>query len=193
MLVANAIAQGAEDGCLAPSESLPMHRELAEALGVTTGTVSRGYTEAAQRDLTVGMTGRGTFVTAPCHDADVYEGTGRMRDLGFIVPFEYLNPDSNEVVAGSFHYTDLKELGNYRQPRGLLRHRGAGVRRAGRYGLAVSPENLPVCAGARHAFLMALASLSNLGDRIAAEQLSYPLLKQLACRLRLNLTPVWMD
>lgn len=46
MLVANAIAQGIEDGCLAPGESLPTHRELAEALGVTIGTVSRGYAEA---------------------------------------------------------------------------------------------------------------------------------------------------
>ena len=57
MLVANAIAQGVEDGCLAPGESLPTHRELAEALGVTIGTVSRGYAEAAQRGLTVGVTG----------------------------------------------------------------------------------------------------------------------------------------
>ena len=55
MLVANAIAQGVEDGCLAPGESLPTHRELAEALGVTIGTVSRGYAEAAQRGVTVGV------------------------------------------------------------------------------------------------------------------------------------------
>lgn len=59
MLVANAIAQGIEEGALAPGESLPTHRELAETLGVTIGTVSRGYAEAAQRGLTVGVTGRG--------------------------------------------------------------------------------------------------------------------------------------
>ena len=193
MLVANAIAQGIEDGCLAPGESLPTHRELAEALGVTIGTVSRGYAEAAQRGLTVGVTGRGTFVTAPCHDVDVYEGAGRMHDLGFIAPFEYLNPDLNEAVAELSRYADLKELSNYQQPRGLLRHREAGAHWAGRYGLAVSPENLLVCAGAQHALLTVLASLFNPGDRIAAEQLSYPLLKQLARRLRLNLTPVRMD
>ena len=193
MLVANAIAQGVEDGCLAPGESLPTHRELAEALGVTIGTVSRGYAEAAQRGLTVGVTGRGTFVTAPCHDVDVYEGAGRMHDLGFIAPFEYLNPDLNEAVAELSSYADLKELSNYQQPRGLLRHREAGAHWAGRYGLAVSPENLLVCAGAQHALLTVLASLFNPGDRIAAEQLSYPLLKQLARRLRLNLTPVRMD
>ena len=168
MLVANAIAQGVEDGCLAPGESLPTHRELAEALGVTIGTVSRGYAEAAQRGLTVGVTGRGTFVTAPCHDVDVYEGAGRMHDLGFIAPFEYLNPDLNEAVAELSRYADLKELSNYQQPRGLLRHREAGAHWAGRYGLAVSPENLLVCAGAQHALLTVLASLFNPGDRIAA-------------------------
>ena len=167
--------------------------DLAEALGVTIGTVSRGYAEAAQRGLTVGVTGRGTFVTAPCRDVDVYEGAGRMYDLGFIAPFEYLNPDLNEAVAELSRYADLKELSSYQQPRGLLRHREAGAHWAGRYGLAVSPENLLVCAGAQHALLTVLASLFNPGDRIAAEQLSYPLLKQLARRLRLNLTPIRMD
>ena len=49
MLVANAIAQGVEDGCLAPGESLPTHRELAEALGVTIGTVSRGCAARSDR------------------------------------------------------------------------------------------------------------------------------------------------
>ena len=49
MLVANAIAQGVEDGCLAPGESLPTHRELAEALGVTIGTVSRGRAARSDR------------------------------------------------------------------------------------------------------------------------------------------------
>ena len=46
---------------LRTGESLPTHRELAEALGVTIGTVSRGYAEAAQRGLTVGVTGAGDF------------------------------------------------------------------------------------------------------------------------------------
>ncbi|MEG1610922.1 MAG: PLP-dependent aminotransferase family protein, partial [Bilophila sp.] len=62
-----------------------------------------------------------------------------------------------------------------------------------RHGLAVAADNVLVCAGAQHALLTVLASLFNPGDRIAAEQLSYPLLKQLARRLRLNLTPIRMD
>lgn len=57
-----------------------------------------------------------------------------MHDLGFIAPFEYLNPDLNEAVAELSRYADLKELSNYQQPRGLLRHREAGAHWAGRYG-----------------------------------------------------------
>ncbi|MFQ8890080.1 MAG: PLP-dependent aminotransferase family protein [Bilophila wadsworthia] len=192
MLVANAIAQGVEDGCLAPGESC-RRTGIGRSARRDHRDRKPGYAEAAQRGLTVGVTGRGTFVTAPCHDVDVYEGAGRMHDLGFIAPFEYLNPDLNEAVAELSRYADLKELSNYQQPRGLLRHREAGAHWAGRYGLAVSPENLLVCAGAQHALLTVLASLFNPGDRIAAEQLSYPLLKQLARRLRLSLTPVRMD
>lgn len=193
VLVADAIARGVAEGALAPGESLPTHRDLAETLGVTVGTVSRGYAEAAQRGLTVGVTGRGTFVAAPCHDVDVYQGVGRMHDLGFIAPFEHLNPDLNEAVAELSRSADLRDLGHYQQPRGLLRHREAGALWAARYGLRVSPDNLLVCAGAQHALLTVLASLFNPGDRIAAEHLSYPLLKQLARRLRLNLTPIRMD
>ncbi len=109
VLVADAIARGVAEGALAPGESLPTHRDLAETLGVTVGTVSRGYAEAAQRGLTVGVTGRGTFVAAPCHDVDVYQGVGRMHDLGFIAPFEHLNPDLNEAVAELSRSADLRE------------------------------------------------------------------------------------
>lgn len=191
--LADAVADGIEQGSLAPGESLPTHRELAEALGVTVGTVSRGYAEATQRGHIVGVTGRGTFVAVPRHDVDMYGEAGRLHDLGFISPFEYLNPNLNDAVRELAGYADLSELANYQQPRGLLRHREAGALWAGRYGLAVAPDDVLVCAGAQHALLTVLASLFNPGDRIAAEQLTYPLLKQLARRLRLNLTPIRMD
>lgn len=197
MALANAIAQGIDAGILEPGESLPTHRELANALGVTLGTVTRGYAETSQRGLTLGVTGRGTFVATPSSDVDIYGKNGvsgkPSADLGFIAPFEYLNPDLNEAVELLARHANLRELGYYQQPGGLMRHREAGALWAGRYGLAVSPHNLLVCAGAQHALLTVLASLFAPGDRIAAEQLSYPLLKQLAKRLRLNLTPIRMD
>ena len=47
---------------LAAGAQLPTHRDLADRLGVTVGTVSRAYAEAARRGLIAGEVGRGTFV-----------------------------------------------------------------------------------------------------------------------------------
>jgi len=49
-------------GKLHEGSRLPTHRDLAERLGVTVGTVSRAYAEAARRGLVSGEVGRGTFV-----------------------------------------------------------------------------------------------------------------------------------
>ena len=75
----------------------------------------------------------------------------------------------------------------------MLRHREAGALWAGRYGLAARPADLLICAGSQHALLTILTSLCAPGDRIAAESLSYPLLRQLARRLRIQIVPVRAD
>lgn len=191
--IADAIERGVEEGLLAPGSALPTHRALAEALGVTVGTATRAYAEAAQRGLVAGFTGRGTFVVQHRPDVDVMSAdNGRQHNLGFIAPFEYLNPPLAEAVS-RLEGRGLDDLTCYQQPGGLMRHRRAGAAWAARYGVHVPPENLLICAGAQHALLSVLASLFKPGDRIAAEQLSYPLLKQLAQRLRLHIVPVRMD
>ena len=211
MLVA-AIAQGIQEGVFRPGDRLPTHRELAQVLGVTVGTVSRAYAEAARRNLTSGVVGRGTFVNVPergrveMFDAAPYvppsmpengvrhaDNPPVLTDLGFIAPFEYLNPDLQTAVWRLAGQTGLNALGGYQPARGLDRHREAGALWAARFGLPVSPKNVLVCAGAQHALLTVLASLFDPGDRIAVEQLSYPLIKLLARRLRLTLIPIKMD
>src|SRR4051794_8194836 len=64
LALADAIAADVAAHNLAPGTRLPTHRELAETLGVTVGTVSRGYAEANRRGLVSGEVGRGTFVTS---------------------------------------------------------------------------------------------------------------------------------
>lgn len=62
--IADALARDVAMGRLAPGTRLPTHRELAFRLGVTVGTISRGYAEAERRGLIGGEVGRGTFVRA---------------------------------------------------------------------------------------------------------------------------------
>lgn len=192
--IMHAIEQGVEQGVLTAGEALPTQRDLAEALCVTVGTVSRGYAEAVQRGLIIGVTGRGTFVAARREDVDVMSTcVSAAYNLGYISPFEFLNPSLNESLLRLSQQSDLKYLTNYQEPRGMLRHREAGALWAKRYGVHVGPDSLLICAGAQHALLTVLTSLFNPGDRIAAEVLTYPLLKQLAKRLRLHLVPIRMD
>src|SRR5262245_44468306 len=64
LTIAEALADDVAQGTLRPGSQLPTHRELAERLGVTVGTVSRAYAEAARRGLISGEVGRGTFIRA---------------------------------------------------------------------------------------------------------------------------------
>ncbi len=221
--VAAALEAGIAQGLFLPEEALPTQRALADALGLTLGTVTHGYAEAAKRGLITGVTGRGTFVRASRPDVDLLPPAPSPADrpvrtlplspqgksgadgsslpdlrwnLGFIAPFEHLNPSLQEGLArlqASLSPAELTALQSYQLPGGMEKHREAGALWARRCGAAVSGRDLLVCAGSQHALMTILMSLCSPGDRIAAESLSYPLLRQLAFRLRLNLAPVRTD
>ncbi|WP_321841908.1 aminotransferase-like domain-containing protein [Paraburkholderia bannensis] len=66
--IAYAYAQAINGGQMLPGEKLPAHRLLAKKLSVTTGTVSRAYTELERCGMVVARVGDGTYVAEP--DAD---------------------------------------------------------------------------------------------------------------------------
>ncbi|HIF05566.1 MAG TPA: GntR family transcriptional regulator, partial [Gemmatimonadetes bacterium] len=49
LAIADAVQRDLESGVLSVGSRLPTHRDLAEYLGVTVGTVSRAYAEAERR------------------------------------------------------------------------------------------------------------------------------------------------
>ncbi len=191
--IANAIAKGISTHVLNSGMLLPTHRNLAHALGVTVGTISRAYAETSRRQLTIGITGRGTYINAPSQNVDILLEGGKIYDLSFISPFEYLNPSLDKALKKIATKSDLSLLMRYHEPRGLLHHREAGAKWASRFGVRVGANSVLVSAGAQHALLVLLSSLFQVGDKIVAEPLTYPLLKQLSNRLCLNLVPAAMD
>ena len=215
--VAAAVERGIREELFLPGTALPTQRALADALKLTLGTVTHGYAEAAKQGLITAVTGRGTFVAsvrpdvdmlpppAPQDIPDVPPSFCPARDsqtdapcwnLGFIAPFEYLNPSLSDALSSLSQRLDgkaLTELQSYQRPGGLERHRETGALWAQRYGVPASGRDLLLCAGSQHALMTILMSLCRSGDRIAAEALSYPLLRQLAWRLRLNLVPLRSD
>ena len=62
LAIADALERDITAARLKPGQRLPPQRDLAWALGVTVGTISRGYAEAGRRGLVGGQVGRGTYV-----------------------------------------------------------------------------------------------------------------------------------
>ncbi len=197
LAIADAIEAAIRDGRLGPDDPLPTQRDLAGQLGVTVGTVTRGYGEAARRGLVRGETGRGTFVMSQ-HGSGrggfaALVPAGARVDLGLTAPLCSMAPQLGRTLAEVAAEPGLRELLGRPEPRGLARHRRAGARWAALHGMDVDPDDVLVCAGAQHALLVCMAALFAPGDRVAVESLAYPQVRPVAKRLRLELAPLAMD
>jgi DNA-binding transcriptional MocR family regulator len=180
--IADAIAQALEAGDLQPGEGLPTHRALARALGVTVGTVSRGYAEAERRGMVVGEVGRGTFV--------------RGREAGGLAALD----ESEAGVAvdmGTLRslasQPDHSHLLGYQRYSGSLVQREAGARLLRRLGLDAEAAGVLVTAGGQHALNVIFATLTRPGDLVFTESLTYPGMKSLAQMLGLGLQGLPVD
>ncbi len=195
--LADAIDVDLADGVLAPGQRLPTHRDLAEALGVTVGTVTRGYAEAARRGSVRGEVGRGTIVAPAQEGASPWWGGGKDAqpkiDLGLVTGMYGLDPDLGAALRALAAKADAQEYLCYQPSRGMARHREAGAHWCSRFGVQAGAERILVTAGGQHALLVLLSVLFRPGDRVAAGCLNYPGLMSAAALLGLKLVPVAMD
>ena len=191
--IVEAIAEDIEHGRLKPGDQMPTHRELATQLGVTTGTVTRAYAEAARRGLLVGETGRGTFVKGDLVDFDLSAAEDEaLTDLSSNNP----PPSAGDLLGQALAKTlndlsarrGLSALLTYGPPAaGAERHRAAGAEWMTRSGFDAGPEQVLVCNGALHAMTVVFATLCRPGDTVFTESLTYPGMKNLANLLNLRL------
>ena len=202
--IADAIANDIDRGALRDGARLPTHRDLAERLGVTVGTVTRGYAEAERRGLTVGEVGRGTFVRTRTDP----EGFGWMEAAqvgtdGSVIDMSlaclWVPPDGEDgralgaTLAEIARSHGLDELVAYDPATAPYRHRTIAAEWIESMGLHVPPDQLVVTNGAQHAITAILASHLRPGDTLLAAHLTYPGLKAVAQMLGLQLRGVAMD
>jgi len=203
--LADAIGRDVVAGVLAPGERLPTHRELAAALGVTVGTVSRGYAEAERRGLTSGEVGRGTFVRGRPEPEDFgwrdaatnEEKRAGVIDMSLACP--WVPPDGSDGRALARTLADiagergLDEMCCYYPSSGLLRHRRIAADWLAKLGVPSAPDRLIVTNGSQHAMTTILAALVRPGGTLMAAELTYPGLKSLAQMLGLRVRGVPLD
>jgi DNA-binding transcriptional MocR family regulator len=198
--IADALADDAAAGRLPSGVQLPTHRELAERLGVTVGTITRAYSEAARRGLVSGEVGRGTFVratAAPSWLPPVGRSSETVLDLSAnlppLAPGERLDASLGRALATLARRKDLQRLLDYPPEGGALAHRQAGAAWVRRCGLIADPERVLVSSGSQHGMTAVFAALLSPGDLVLTEALTYPGMKALAGLLSLRLQGVAMD
>jgi DNA-binding transcriptional MocR family regulator len=201
LAIADALADDIRMGRLGGGDRLPTHRDLADALGVTVGTVSRAYREAIERGLISGEVGRGTYVRST---SSVQRPTRlEFRDpsdrsmIDFGLNFLRV-PEHDHVVAQTLATLSREPavaslFDEYKPQAGLLMHREAGVQWVTRSGMPTSADRVVVCAGAQHAMTVAVLALTRPGDTILTDEVTYPTMITLARVLHRQLRGVAMD
>jgi DNA-binding transcriptional MocR family regulator len=201
LAIAEALSGDVKSGRLRPGDRLPTHRDLAYRLGVTVGTVTRAYAEAARRGLVGGEVGRGTYVRdiRPASFSvldDRSDGAGGEAPINLGIS-KAATAEAGPLLAAALRKLadspDLGTLLDYQPHRGQLRHRAAGAAWLARAGLAVDPERVVVTAGGQHAMSVAFAALARPGDLVLAEQYTYAGMKAVAGLLQLRLQGVATD
>lgn len=197
-----ALAQAIEDainvGDLMPAEKLPPQRRLADALGVTIGTITRAYSEAERRGLVVAQVGSGTFVKE--------KNTGTNRELlnqdlcGQIdmqAAFAPKGPQSQMLASAMASMATnpqlLTNLLCYAPELGHPSHRNSF-----QHWLTTEPVTLDGCDflfshGGQHGISITINSLCREGDVILTEELVFPGIIAAAQDKGVNIIPIAMD
>ncbi|MEM1178331.1 MAG: PLP-dependent aminotransferase family protein [Acidobacteriota bacterium] len=208
LALAEAIASAVRWEQLRPGERLPTHRELAKRLGVTVGTVSRGYAEAEKRGLVVGEVGRGTYVRSQ-KTPDPWgtsEGLGSEGprdqstqfdpvDLTFSLPATV--PEEGPLLAETLQEISrdphIGRLLVYQPTTALAHQKAAANTWLARLGLGIEDKDILVTAGSQHGLNVALTALFTPGQTVLTGSLTYPSIKSQARALGLRLHGIELD
>jgi DNA-binding transcriptional MocR family regulator len=189
--IADALQAAVADGSLKPGDRLPPQRQLAARLDVDLTTVTRAYDEARRRNLLEGRGARGTYVAAPKVELTA------ILDLSMNTP-----PPPDGVDFGELLKQGLSQVLMRADNASLMTyHLGGGSnsdRKAGAAWLEpmfgnLDPGQLVVCPGAQAAIAALILALTEPGDVILAEPMTYPGLRAAATRFGRRLIAVDAD
>ena len=197
------IASDISKGVLQHGQKLPPHRDLAHALGITPGTISRAYIGLAKRGLVSSEVGRGTFVSpassAPMRGQRTELGTPQEGSSGLIdlalnrQPSPAVQKALSDALQSLSRDPRVLSLMTYQPDAGTSSHREAFAEWLGLNRLSANPADIVLTAGALHAIYVVLKTFTKPGDIILTEEFTYAGFKALTAELQLRIEPVAMD
>lgn len=196
--IADRIAEDITAGRLRPGERLPPQRKFARRHGIAASTAERAYGELVRRGLVVGEVGRGTFVRAarlgPVGRALTEAATTAPVNMELNYPSA---PGQSELLAPALapmlRPDVLTEALRPAPAAGTVQAREAVAALLATPGWRPAPDRLLFTGNARQAIAAALASLVRPGGRVGVEELTYPLVREIAGRLGVRLVPLDTD
>ena len=197
LAIVEALTEDVASGDLKQGSRLPTHRDLADQLGLTVGTITRAYAEAARRGLVSGEVGRGTFVRRGEAGGPELGSDGQVVDLGQNHPPEPAAQPPQVALASALQAlivrADLGRLLDYPEAGGNTADREAGALWIARAGVEATADRVLVCTGSQHGLTVVLATLLDPGDVLLAESLTYAGVKAVAGLLHLRLHGLAVD
>ena len=189
--IADALQTAVADGSLQPGDRLPPQRKLAEQLQVDLTTVTRAYDEARRRNLLEGRGARGTYVAAPKAELTA------ILDLSMNTPPPPDGVDFDDMLKQGLSQVLMRADNELL----MTYHLGGGSdadRQAGAAWLApmfgqLDADQLVVCPGAQAAIAALILALTQPGDVILAEPMTYPGLRAAATQFGRRIIAVEAD
>lgn len=182
-----AVTQDILSGEIPSGARLPTHRQVADQLGVSIGTVTRAYATLQRQGLVKSEKGRGMFVLPHIKHAE------RRLDLSVNAP--------PPVVTGRMLTDAINKLGatvdadfftRYMPAAGLPEHRLMLSRMLmHNHGLSVDSSQIIMTNGAQQGLFLAMAAAAP--GPLAIEQLTYPGALRAARQLKRPLVPIAID
>ncbi|MCC0055822.1 MAG: PLP-dependent aminotransferase family protein [Rhodobiaceae bacterium] len=205
--LADRIESDIDNGLLAPGEKLPPQRNLAFDIGVTIGTVGRAYALLHERGLVSGEVGRGTYILernglSPAAPAPVMAPAG-IGTRHVQAPDGLLRMDSTAATdVGQSHAIEAylaaitrdhpHEIANY--TRTLPEHwLAAGADWLAAPGWRPQEAGIVPALGGHPAILAAITAITNPGERILIEEVSYASVARSASLAGRRITTVALD
>lgn len=195
--IVEVLAADIADGRLRRGQQLPTHRALAAALGLDLSTVTRAYREARSKGLIDAQVGRGTFVAESLAQARRGPPPWALFDLSMNLPPQPLEADLEGRIARGIAM-QAKDVGlsaylTYREAGGITEERAAAAAWLKPRLPSAEAARLLIVPGTQCALAILLSILTEPGDVILTEALTYPGMKAAAAAAKIRLVGVPCD
>lgn len=187
------------DGRLSLNARLPGERRLAETLDVSRITVSAALDRLRSEGFVVSRTGSGSVTALPASAASRsrrLDGPMQGDNTPGVIDMATASMPADEQVHAAYARA-LEALpahlpGRGYEPVGIEALRRVVADRYGAEGLATTPDQIVVTAGALGALAILLRAMTRPGDRVVVEHPGYPHALDALVQAGLDLTPVAM-